>query len=104
MDVNKLRELVQEESKWRKCGYSASLEYRNATNPAAILELLGRIEAAERDAKRYQVLRDSKYQLDEDDICVSDSFFTQYLGEELDAAVDALRVRYDAEMSSEDGK
>lgn len=57
-----------------------------------------------KDAERYRVLRDSKYQLADGDICVSDSFFTQYFGEELDAEVDALRVRCDAAMIAEDAK
>lgn len=54
-------------------------------------------QAADRvDADRYRVLRDLDYQLHEDDIAVSDSFFTQYFGAELDKAVDELKQRRDA--------
>lgn len=48
----------------------------------------------EKDAARYRILRDDKYQHHEDDICVADSYFVSYFGEELDAAVDALEARY----------
>ena len=52
------------------------------------------------DAQRYRVLRDAKYQLDEDDISVADSFFNVFFDEELDKAVDALKARYDAIASA----
>lgn len=53
-------------------------------------------ESLTKDAERYRVLLDHKYQLDEDDPCVSDSFFNSFYEEELDAAVDALKVRFEA--------
>ena len=48
----------------------------------------------EKDAARYRILRDDKYQHHEDDVAVADSHFTVYFGEELDAAVDALEARH----------
>lgn len=53
-------------------------------------------EALRKDAGLYRVLRDSQYQLHEDDPCVSDSFFNSYYGDDLDAAVYALKSRFDA--------
>jgi len=64
-------------------------------------DLRSRLEKAEKDAERYRVLRDSEYQLDEDDPCVSDSFFTQFYGDELDHAVDQLKLRFDAAIAKE---
>ena len=46
------------------------------------------------DARRYQILRDAKYQHHEDDISVSDSCFNVLFGAELDQAVDALEARH----------
>jgi hypothetical protein len=66
----------------------------------ALKELIARqaveIELYRKDAERYRVLRNADYQLDEDDVSVSDSFFNVYFGEELDAAVDALQNRHAA--------
>ena len=59
-------------------------------------ELLAENEQLRKDAERYRVLRDSEYQLNEDDPSVSDSFFNQYFGEKLDAAVDELKSRFDS--------
>ena len=53
-------------------------------------------DALKLDAERYCVLRDSKYQLGEDDISVSDSSFNVFFEQDLDKAVDALRHRYEA--------
>lgn len=89
-------------SKEYKAVCDANANFIASANPAALLELLDRLEAAEKDAKRYRVLRDSKYQLSEDDICVSDSFFTQYFDSDLDAAVDELAGKY-AAMQQEAG-
>ena len=63
-------------------------------------ELLAENKQLRKDAERYRVLRDSEYQLDEDDPSVSDSFFNQYFGEELDAAVDELKSRFDSTIAS----
>ena len=52
--------------------------------------------AAQKDAERYRVLRDSKYQRQEDDPCVTDDSFNTFFEEDLDKAVDALKARYDA--------
>ena len=58
-----------------------------------ISKLQAERDALAKDAERYHVLRDSEYQLDEDDPSVLDSFFNQYFGDELDKAVDELQVR-----------
>jgi FtsZ-binding cell division protein ZapB len=62
----------------------------------AELDLLAERDALKLDAERYCVLRDSKYQLGEDDISVSDSSFNVFFEQDLDKAVDALRHRYEA--------
>ena len=67
-------------------------------------ELLEENEQLRKDAERYRVLRDSEYQLDEDDPSVSDSFFNQYFGEELDAAVDELKSRFDSAIAGVKGE
>lgn len=54
------------------------------------------LEELRKDAERYRVLRDEKYQLTEDDINVSDSTFNTYFNEELDSLVDKLKARDDA--------
>lgn len=46
-------------------------------------------DAVAKDAERYRWLRDDANQLHEDEICVSDSSFNTFFGEELDAAIDA---------------
>ena len=53
-----------------------------------------------KDAERYRVLRDSKYQMHEDDICVSDASFNTYFDDDLDAEVDKLKRRYDAAIAA----
>ena len=58
--------------------------------------LIAERDALKPDAERYHVLRDSKYQLGEDDISVSDSSFNVFFEQDLDKAVDALRHRYEA--------
>jgi len=58
--------------------------------------LIAERDALKLDAERYCVLRDSKYQLGEDDISVSDSSFNVFFEQDLDKAVDALRHRYEA--------
>ena len=63
---------------------------------AALAEALKERDALKLDAERYCVLRDSKYQLGEDDISVSDSSFNVFFEQDLDKAVDALRHRYEA--------
>ena len=78
-------------SKWQRC------EKRIAQLEKQRDELLA-------DAERYRVLRDSEYQLDEDDPSVSDSFFNQYFGEELDAAVDDLKSRFDSTIARSKGE
>lgn len=67
-------------------------------------ELLAENEQLRKDAERYRVLRDSKYQLDEDDPIVSDSFFNEYFGKELDSAVDELKSRFDSAIASVKGE
>ena len=62
-------------------------------------ELMAENKQLRKDAERYRVLRYSEYQLDEDDPSVSDSFFNQYFGEELDAAVDELKSRFDSAIA-----
>lgn len=56
------------------------------------------------DAKRYRILRDSKYQLMEDDPCVTDATFDTFFGEDLDKAVDALEARYAALSAQKEGE
>lgn len=51
-------------------------------------------DKASKDAHRYNVLRNPKYQMHEDDPSVADSYFTVYFDEELDNQVDALDARY----------
>ena len=80
-------------SKYGSPGYIDQLEKQRD-------ELLAENEQLRKDAERYRVLRDSEYQLDEDDPSVSDSFFNQYFGEELDAAVDELKSRFDSAIAS----
>lgn len=59
-------------------------------------EALEQLAAAQKDADRYNVLRDPDYQIHEDDICVSDSSFNTFFGEELDREVDQLKARKEA--------
>lgn len=73
--------------------------YYGACNPSAIRELLAYVESLEKDAGRYQKLRNAKTWPTKDNefiagICV-DSWDesgsgTQLVGDELDAAVDAI--------------
>ena len=53
-----------------------------------------------KDAERYRVLRDSDYQMLEDDPCVSDACFNTYFGDDLDKAVDELKARRDAAIAA----
>lgn len=59
-----------------------------------------RVAEDAKDAERYRVLRDDKYQRQEDDVCVTDDCFNAFFGEGLDAAVDALKARYDAAIAA----
>ena len=67
-------------------------------------ELMAENKQLRKDAERYRVLRDSKYQLDEDDPIVSDSFFNEYFGKELDSAVDELKSRFDSAIARVKGE
>lgn len=71
-----------------------------AANPSAILQLLDYIETLEKDAGRYQWLRDEENNLTEDDPCVSDSFFNSWFGEELDKVIDEM-IERNAAMQGE---
>ncbi len=71
---------------------NADQAYFKIANPTAILSLLADLEAAERDAQRYQILKSLAY--------TSDTPFeppywvlpeTGGLGETFDAAIDSLR-------------
>jgi septal ring factor EnvC (AmiA/AmiB activator) len=62
---------------------------REASLLARVERLERENEALRKDAERYRWLRDDKNQLSEDDICVSDSSFTAYFKDDLDAAIDA---------------
>ena len=66
-------------------------------------ELMAENKQLRKDAERYRVLRYSEYQLDEDDPIVSDSFFNEYFGKELDSAVDELKSRFDSAIASVKG-
>lgn len=66
--------------------------------PDDVRELIAMLREVQKDAARYQILRDSKYQINEDDPCVSDSSFETYFETELDDAVDKLKARFDAAM------
>lgn len=81
------------------CEHAPNAAYIAACKPTAIRELLAYVESLERDAGRYQKLRNAKLWPTKDNefiagICV-DSWDesgsgTQLAGDELDAAVDAV--------------
>ena len=67
----------------------ADIEYIAAANPAAILELLDRLEKAEKDAKRWKFVQDNIYSLPYDDHGAGPEF--DFSNETIDNAMEASK-------------
>lgn len=102
-ELRRLLDVVQREAV--NDGYKDRPESDNTFEAKAMLmdaiqALLDRLEKAEKDAHRYEVLRNEKYQRHKDDISVSDRYLDTYFGTDLDEAVDALEARFIAMEAS----